>query len=181
MLNNGWYSTAKVLESKHFNDRPDPACVNLLVIHNISLPPNQFQGNYVEDFFTGRLDFDSHQYFSSIKDLKVSSHFYIRRNGEIVQFVPTQERAWHAGVSCFEGVENCNDFSIGVELAGSDEIPYTQKQYLALAKLTKCLIHNYPAITEDRIVGHCHIAPNRKTDPGNSFDWKRYKELIRVE
>jgi len=174
MFSHGWLESAQKVVSPHFNSRPESSEVSLLVIHNISLPPNQFKGNYVEEFFSGNLNHREHEYFHGIKDLKVSSHFYIRRDGQIIQFVPIDKRAWHAGVSSFEGSENCNDFSIGIEMAGGDHIPYTSKQYLALKFLTLAIKERFPKITSDRIVGHCDIAPGRKTDPGRSFDWERY-------
>ncbi len=178
MFKAGWLSSASKLPSTHFNQRPDFSEVSLLVIHNISLPPFQFTGRYVEDFFLGKLNRNIHPYFEGIKKLEVSAHFYIRRDGGIVQFVSTLDRAWHAGVSEFEGKENCNDYSVGIELAGADNIPYTRSQYLSLARLTQQIQSEYPAITQNRIVGHCDIAPNRKTDPGASFDWQRYFCLL---
>ena len=153
----------------------------MLVVHNISLPPRQFGGGYIEDFFCNQLDCTEHEYFDEIKDLKVSAHLLIKRGGEVVQFVPFNERAWHAGVSEFEGVANCNDFSVGVELEGADDVPYTQEQYDVLVSVTNCLRQYYPEIKPNRIVGHDHIAPGRKTDPGPSFDWSYFKQLIKED
>ena len=158
------------MASPNFNQRPDDH-INMVVIHNISLPPNQFSGHFIEDFFCNELDCSAHPYFQEIKDLKVSAHLLIKRDGEMIQFVPFNERAWHAGVSEFQGQSNCNDVSIGIELEGADDIPYTQQQYQCLANVTLSLCEQYPLITRERIVGHCDIAPGRKTDPGPSFDW----------
>ena len=152
--------------------------VSLLVVHNISLPPNQFGGPFIEDFFCNQLDCTAHDYFQEIHTLQVSAHLLIRRDGSLVQFVPFNQRAWHAGVSEFEGRDNCNDFSIGIELEGADHIAYEACQYDVLAKVTQALMQSYPAITPSRIVGHNQIAPQRKTDPGESFDWPTYQTLL---
>lgn len=154
--------------SENYNERPDK--IELIVIHNISLPPKKFGGNEIIDFFCNQLDCNSHPYFLKIKNLKVSSHLLIRRDGEIIQFVDFDKRAWHAGVSSFAGKPQCNDFSIGIELEGADDIEYTDAQYLALNKVNKLLMETYPV---KNIVGHSDIAPGRKTDPGQSFDWVR--------
>ncbi|WP_353351087.1 1,6-anhydro-N-acetylmuramyl-L-alanine amidase AmpD [Oceaniserpentilla sp. 4NH20-0058] len=172
-------SEARWLASPNFNERPSGAPINMLVVHNISLPPKQFDNSYIEDFFCNRLDCSAHPYFEEIKDLQVSAHVLIKRSGEMVQFVPFNQRAWHAGVSEFSGETNCNDFSIGVELEGTDDIPYTEQQYYALSQLTLCLCEQYPHLTQERIVGHCNIAPQRKTDPGPSFDWSYFKQLLK--
>lgn len=164
--------------SPNFNERPDPADISLLVIHNISLPPSQFGGGHIEAFFQNCLNPADHPYFETIHQLTVSSHFLIRRDGGLLQFVPCDRRAWHAGVSTFQGRENCNDFSLGIELEGADNIPYENAQYATLAALTQLLQHHYPAITDARITGHEHIAPGRKTDPGPAFDWRRYREQL---
>jgi len=148
------------------------------VIHNISLPAGEFNNCHVEDFFAGCIDVSQHSSFQDISDLKVSSHLFIRRDGEIVQFVDFNKRAWHAGVSSFKGVEKCNDFSIGIELEGTDHIKYTDFQYDSLIQVTKSLMKTYPNITNSQICGHSDIAPNRKTDPGESFDWNRYMGSI---
>ena len=151
----------------------------MLVVHNISLPPKEFGGAYIEDFFCNQLDCQADPYFEEIKDLKVSAHLLIKRDGAMIQFVPFNERAWHAGESEFEGQSNCNDFSIGIELEGADDVPYTQQQYQTLAQVAECLLNHYPQITKNRIVGHDQIAPGRKTDPGESFDWSHFKQLIK--
>ena len=156
----------------------DSKQIDLLVIHNISLPPRQFGGPYIDDFFAGELDPDEHPFFEEISGVRVSSHLLIRRTGEVVQYVPLHKRAWHAGVSSFEGREKCNDFSIGIELEGADDIPFEEAQYEALAKITRLLLKAYPSMNQERITGHSDIAPGRKTDPGPAFNWKRYFELL---
>lgn len=163
--------------SPNFGARPCTD-ISLLVIHNISLPPGQFGGGYVQRFFQNELSIDQHPYFAEIAELQVSSHFLIERTGTLVQFVNMNDRAWHAGLSSFAGRDNCNDYSIGIELEGTDDIPYTDAQYKVLADLTKAVQCQYPAITMDRITGHEHIAPGRKTDPGPAFDWLRYRADI---
>ena len=168
------------LRSPHCNERPDPNDISLLVIHNISLPPGEFDNDYVEQFFQGKLNPVLHPYFKTIQDLQVSSHLYIKRNGEIIQFVPFHQRAWHAGVSSFNGRSACNDFSIGIELQGVDDLAYTEEQYQALAQITLSIMAKYPSIEKNTIVGHCDIAPGRKTDPGEAFDWVKYYALIGV-
>lgn len=175
---NGWWHKARVVRSTHCDRRPDPSDISLLVIHNISLPPGKFGGADVEDFFTGKLERDADPYFSTIAHLRVSAHFFIRRDGEVVQFVSTEQRAWHAGVSSFDGRERCNDFSIGIELEGSDDCAFTDAQYLQLSALTQDIMALYPAISSARISGHQHIAPIRKTDPGPFFDWGRYRASL---
>ena len=170
-----WIAEAKRCISPNQDTRPDQATVDLLVIHNISLPPGNFGGPWIQDLFLNDLDTAVHPYFASIAGLCVSSHFLIRRDGELLQFVPMSNRAWHAGTSCFDGREACNDFSIGIELEGSDDTPFTHAQYLQLAKLAKQIMLTYPAITSERIVGHSDIAPGRKTDPGPFFDWQRLR------
>lgn len=164
--------------SPNCDERTNAEDISLLVIHNISLPPGEFGGPEIQDFFQNNLDIAAHTYFQEIAQLRVSSHLLIRRDGQVLQFVPFNLRAWHAGVSNFQGREKCNDFSIGIEMEGTDEIPYTDEQYEALADITRELMHHYPAITPDRITGHSDIAPGRKTDPGPSFDWDRYENLI---
>ena len=161
------------MPSPNFNQRPTTAAISLLVIHNISLPPGQFGGAHICDFFTNCLDSGAHPYFREIADLRVSAHLLIRRNGDVVQFVSFHDRAWHAGQSCFEGADNCNDFSLGIELEGSDDTPYTDQQYCCLTALIRVLLAHYPGLSKKRIVGHSDIAPGRKTDPGSCFDWRR--------
>ena len=174
----GKLSNSTYIESPNFNERPLDASINLLVIHGISLPPGEFGQKWIQSFFCNALDPSCHPYFETIVDLKVSSHLLIERDGTIWQFVPFSKRAWHAGLSVFEGRGNCNDFSIGVELEGTDDIPYTERQYHTLAAVTLAIMKAYPAITQERIVGHSDIAPDRKTDPGESFDWNYFRKLI---
>lgn len=174
----GWVTDAKVCRSPNYNERPAGVTVSLLVIHNISLPPGCFDNHYIECFFQNSLPSDDHPYFESIKDLQVSSHFLIKRTGEVVQFVSCDDRAWHAGVSEFEGRDNCNDYSIGIELEGADDVEYTDSQYEKLSELTLAIQNTYSMINIDRIVGHQDIAPGRKTDPGSAFDWSAYRESI---
>jgi len=145
-----------------------------LVIHNISLPPREFGASFIEELFLAKLNPDAHPYFAQIAHLRVSAHVLIRRDGGIMQFVPFHQRAWHAGASHHDGRDQCNDFSIGIELEGADDIPYTDVQYHALQVITQQLLETYPQITKERIVGHEDIAPGRKTDPGPAFDWTRY-------
>ena len=178
MISNGWLSVAKPIASPHFNDRPDIDDISLLVIHNISLPPNVYGNNFVEQFFLGQLDSKVHPYFEEIASLQVSSHLYIKRDGEIIQFVGFNDRAWHAGQSTYLGRDNCNDFSIGIELEGSDFEDYTDQQYRQLINATIEIRKAYPKILLNNLVGHCDIAPTRKTDPGPFFDWKTYKREI---
>ncbi len=173
-IDDGWASGVRTCPSPHCNSRPPAENISLLVIHNISLPPGDFGGGFVQAFFTGSLDPQQHPYFAEIAPLRVSAHFFIERHGEITQFVSCQERAWHAGVSRYGGRSECNDFSVGVELEGTDTQPYTDAQYQSLLVLTHALQVAYPAITPCRITGHEFIAPQRKTDPGPSFDWRRY-------
>ncbi|GGZ46981.1 1,6-anhydro-N-acetylmuramyl-L-alanine amidase AmpD [Paraglaciecola chathamensis] len=167
---------ARQVTTTHKDQRPDPRDISLLVIHNISLPPNQFDTPYIEDFFAGKLAPKAHPYFQVIHEMRVSAHCVIKRDGELIQFVPFDERAWHAGLSSFQGRQRCNDYAIGVELEGADHIPYTNQQYTALLKLSQILMHTYPKITLGRIVGHNDIAPGRKTDPGVAFDWQRFRQ-----
>jgi AmpD protein len=177
-IKNGWLNSATQMPSPNIDQRPDVADISLLVIHNISLPPNQFGGGYIGQFFTNCLNPDDHDYFAGICQLKVSSHLLIDRLGEITQFAGFDQRAWHAGVSQFDGRENCNDFSIGIEMEGADHIPYTEVQYQVLAEVTDLLLQAHPLLSAERIVGHSDIAPGRKTDPGEAFDWGRYKRQI---
>ncbi|MCJ8168488.1 1,6-anhydro-N-acetylmuramyl-L-alanine amidase AmpD [Atopomonas sediminilitoris] len=174
----GWCNGATVCPSPHFNQRPDPADISLLVIHNISLPPRQFGTGWVPRFFAGQLDPAAHPYFAEIADLRVSAHFFIERDGALTQFVSCNDRAWHAGQSCFAGREACNDYAIGIELEGCDDVAYTEAQYVQLQALTVAIQAAYPAVTAERITGHEHIAPGRKTDPGAAFDWQRYRTAL---
>ena len=176
-ISRGWLEATRHSPSPNFNERPEGCEISLLVIHNISLPPGEFGGSWIDDLFHNRLDPDGHPYFSEIHGLEVSAHCLIRRDGEIIQYVPFDKRAWHAGDSSFCGTGNCNDFSIGIELEGTDDEPFTDAQYASLATLTTTIRECYPAITDERVVGHSDIAPERKTDPGPAFDWQRYREL----
>jgi AmpD protein len=178
MSSNGWYDNARHVFSPYFDVRPNGSDISLLVIHNISLPPGQFGGPYIEQFFTGKLNPDDHPFFQVIDKMGVSAHCLIRRDGEVVQFVSFLDRAWHAGQSSFAGRERCNDYSIGIELEGSDFVAYTEQQYLSLVQLTDTLVSNFPQITRQRITGHQYIAPLRKTDPGLVFDWKKYQDQL---
>jgi AmpD protein len=162
---------ATQVESPNFNNRPDENEISLIVIHCISLPPNEFGESYIQDLFCNRLNPNTHPYFETIYTLQVSAHLLIRRDGECVQFVPFNKRAWHAGISTFQARENCNDFSIGIELEGSETIPYTADQYEKLNLVIRFLRETYPNLKH--IAGHSDIAPNRKTDPGASFDWSK--------
>lgn len=175
----GWLPRIRRVPSPNCDARPDPEDVSLLVIHNISLPPGRFGGLHVEELFTNRLDPKTHPYFAGIHQLRVSSHLFINRRGRVTQFVPLSQRAWHAGVSEFQGRSRCNDFSIGIELEGTDDRPFTRAQYARLVPLTKELMRRYPRITPKRITGHSDIAPGRKTDPGPHFDWKRYRAALK--
>ena len=167
---NGYLSQAVQLPSPNFDER-ETCDICLLVIHNISLPPDEFGGDGVERLFTNTLDRSAHPYYQTIPAGRVSSHFFIRRDGELIQFVSCLKRAWHAGVSLWQGRDRCNDFAIGIELEGSDNVPFTDAQYAVLGTLTSALRSAYPI---RGIAGHSHIAPGRKTDPGPYFDWLRY-------
>ena len=173
-IENHIFKNIKFLNSPNYNERPYNSKISLLVLHAISLPPSVYGKNYVEDFFMNKLNASDHDYFDQIKDLKVSSHLYIKRNGKMIQFVPLNKRAWHAGESSYKGIEDCNDYSIGIELEGSDNDYFSDEQYKMLIKTTKSIIKNYSEIDKDKIVGHSDIAPGRKTDPGNKFEWNRY-------
>lgn len=169
---------ARWCASPNYNERPSGATPSLLVVHNISLPPGQFTGDAIEQFFCNQLDSTAHPYFQTIADLKVSSHLLIRRDGSVLQFVNLKDRAWHAGRSSFEGENECNDFSIGIELEGTDETPYTDAQYERLSALSALIMDAWPEITMGRITGHSDIAPGRKTDPGPAFDWPRFLSQV---
>tara|TARA_Y100000389_G_scaffold3331_1_gene3259 strand:- start:254 stop:793 length:540 start_codon:yes stop_codon:yes gene_type:complete len=162
------------LESPNFNDRPVDEDISLLVIHSISLPPKKYNTDHIERFFLNELDFSSHNFYKNIDGMKVSAHVLIKRNGEVIQFVPFNKRAWHAGVSSYKGKNDCNNFSIGIELEGSDDDIFEDIQYEKLSLITSLLIEEYDLITKDNIKGHSDIAPERKTDPGVLFDWDRY-------
>lgn len=176
----GWLRGVRRLESDNANERPAGAQgeISLLVIHNISLPPGRFGGGFIEALFLNTLDCSLHPYFECLRELHVSAHLLIDRRGRLTQFVPFARRAWHAGESCFEGRSACNDFSIGIELEGTDERPYTRAQYRSLQRVTRKLLHHYPALTVAGIVGHADIAPGRKTDPGAAFDWTGFRAAL---
>ena len=177
-IKDGWLVNERRVLSPHFDQRPEPQDISLLIIHYISLPPEQFGGGYIDDFFQGKLDPQAHPYFQEISPLRVSAHCLIERTGRITQYVNFADRAWHAGLSCFEGRDKCNDFAIGIELEGSNEQPFTDAQYAALQALTQEIMRTYPHITKERIVGHCDVSPGRKIDPGQYFDWQRYLQNI---
>jgi N-acetyl-anhydromuramoyl-L-alanine amidase len=164
--------------SPHRDERPAGVQPDLIVMHNISLPPDEFGGPWIERLFNGHLPPDQHPYFAEILGLRVSSHVLIRRDGEIVQFVPFQQRAWHAGVSTFEGRDACNDFSIGIELEGTDDMPYEGVQYAQAGAVIRALLAAYPTLGAQRVVGHSDIAPGRKTDPGPAFSWPGLQAAI---
>ena len=173
---NGWWSLAEHIASPNFGPRPPGVEVSLVVLHSISLPPGQYGGTAIERFFCNRLDAAEHPYFESLRGLKVSAHFVIRRDGRVQQFVSCDERAWHAGASAWRGRENCNDYSIGIELEGLEGEPFEDAQYLRLAPLLRSLALRYPLA---EVVGHQHVAPGRKGDPGAGFEWPRLQRLLR--
>jgi len=174
----GLLAEAIQISSDNNDDRPDNESIRLIVVHNISLPPGEFGGPYISQLFTNQLNKTEHPYFADIYQLKVSSHLLIRRDGEVIQYVPFHKRAWHAGASSYCGAECCNDFSIGIELEGTDDVPYEPVQYEKLAKLIRELRQSYPDINKNAITGHCDIAPGRKTDPGPAFNWDHLQKLI---
>lgn len=175
MIADHWLAGAERLLSPNCSDRPAGTAISLLVIHNISLPPGEFGGPWIDQLFLNRLEVGAHPYFGGIAHLRVSAHLLIRRDGQLIQYVPFNKKAWHAGQSCFEGRESCNDFSIGIELEGCDDQPFSDHQYAVLVQVTRELREAYPDLTPARIVGHSDIAPGRKTDPGPCFDWQRYQ------
>ena len=177
-IKDGWLMGVEHCPSPHFNQRPSADDISLLVIHNISLPPGKFGSNHISQLFLGQLDPTDDPYFVDIYQLQVSAHCLVRRDGSIIQYVSFNDKAWHAGVSSYCGREKCNDFSIGIELEGTDSIPYTNIQYQQLVCLVKKLQEYYPLISHNHLVGHCDIAPGRKTDPGESFDWHYFKSLL---
>jgi AmpD protein len=169
----GWLSVAHRIPSPNADERPPGTVVSLVVIHAISLPPNDFGGTGIVDLFTNRIDPEAHPYYQQIQGLRVSSHFLIRRDGEVLQFVSCRRRAWHAGISHWQGRDRCNDFSIGIELEGCDQLPFEDVQYRALDSLLVEIFRHYPI---DAVAGHDDIAPGRKTDPGPCFDWSRVRQ-----
>jgi AmpD protein len=172
---NGILARARQIASTNEDARPANATIRLLVIHGISLPPGHFGGAAIEKLFSNSLDHEAHESYQPLRGLRVSAHFLIRRGGALLQFVACDRRAWHAGVSVWDGQERCNDFSIGIELEGADHIPYTESQYRQLARLTGEILNRHPIAD---VVGHCHIAPGRKTDPGPAFRWDLYRSLL---
>ena len=171
----GWLTKAEKHISPNFDQRPKNTDIKLIVIHNISLPPENFEPENVKKFFMNELDFETHKFFQEIRGLKVSSHFVIDRIGKIYQFVSVYDRAWHAGASSFKNQENCNDFSLGIELIGSDNTPFEDNQYISLNELIETLCNSFPKINKENIVGHSEIAPGRKSDPGPFFDWSKIR------
>ncbi|WP_440996181.1 1,6-anhydro-N-acetylmuramyl-L-alanine amidase AmpD [Arhodomonas sp. SL1] len=177
---NGRVAPARWCPSPNHDARPQGTEIDAVILHGISLPPGRFDGDGIERLFTNRLEPDGHPFYREITGLRVSSHLLIRRDGELVQFVPLHRRAWHAGRSSLAGRVECNDFSIGIELEGTDDIPYADAQYATLGPLLAALIRAYPAIRPHRVVGHCHVAPGRKTDPGPVFEWRRLERELGV-
>ena len=171
----GWHAHAQRLDSPNFGARPQGACIDLIVVHSISLPPGQYGGDHVQRLFTNQLDWEAHPYFQSIRGLEVSSHFYVRRDGTLWQFVSCHDRAWHAGQSSYRGRANCNDDSIGIELEGLEGHTFEEAQYQTLAQLCQDIGLAFPV---QHIAGHEHIAPGRKQDPGPGFSWDRLKNLL---
>lgn len=171
LLESGWLENIKHKRSPNCNERPDKGDISLLVIHSISLPPGEYGNCYIDDFFCNNLQVTEHPYFQEISRLQVSAHILINRQGDLTQYVSFLDRAWHAGQSSFQGRENCNDFSIGIELEGLEGCYFEEAQYRALAELSVLLMQHYPLITHNRITGHSDIAPDRKADPGEGFDW----------
>lgn len=180
-VESGLLRTARQVPSPNCDDRPAGVAPELIVVHGISLPPAQFGGPWIDRLFTNTLPPDRHPYFADVAGRKVSSHLLIRRDGAVVQYVPLQRRAWHAGVSSYRGRERCNDFSIGIELEGADEIAYEPAQYRALSMTILQLCAAYPSLSLEHIAGHSDIAPGRKTDPGPAFDWPRLRALLRFD
>lgn len=178
IIKDGWLESIEQQLSAFFSPREPKDNISLLVIHNISLPAGNFGGNHITDLFLGKLNADAHPSFDDIAHLQVSAHCLIRRDGSIIQYVSFNNKAWHAGISCFNDREKCNDFSIGIELEGTDDIPYEEAQYQQLSRLTASLQQHYPLITNENIVGHCDIAPIRKTDPGQIFNWPYYRQTL---
>jgi len=178
-LATGLLAGVRQVLSPHFDSRPSGCVPELIIVHGISLPPGEFGGPWIDRLFTGSLPPDAHPYFRTIAGGRVSAHGVIRRDGQIAQYVPFGERAWHAGVSEYRGRSACNDFSIGIELEGADTIPYADPQYAQLAAIIRALLGAYSTLSTDRIVGHSDIAPGRKTDPGPAFDWNRLRAALR--
>lgn len=177
-IQDGWLTGARRSDSPNCDERPAGIPVDLLVVHGISLPPGEFGGPWIAQLFGNSLPAGAHPYFADICHLRVSAHLLIRRDGSMIQFVPFNRRAWHAGASEYRGRGACNDFSVGIELEGTDELPYESIQYERLAAVARCLIAHYPGLDSQRIVGHSDIAPGRKTDPGPFFDWALFRQQL---
>jgi N-acetyl-anhydromuramoyl-L-alanine amidase len=177
----GLLEAARQVPSPNCDDRPPGVEADLIVVHGISLPPGEYGGPWIDRLFSNTLPGDGHPYFEQVAGLRVSAHLLVRRSGEIVQYVPFGRRAWHAGVSSWQGRERCNDYSIGIEVEGDDVSPYASAQYAMLARVIALLCRTYPRLSPDRLVGHSDVAPGRKTDPGPSFDWPRLRTLVRFE
>lgn len=173
-----WIRNIRRVKSPNCDKRPTRTRISLVVIHGISLPPGQYGGDYIDQLFTNTLDPDRHPYFQEIINLCVSAHVLIARGGTVTQYVPFNQRAWHAGQSSFQGCEECNNFSIGIELEGCDDEPYEDAQYQKLVNIVRAIMKAWPAVSRDRIVGHCDIAPGRKTDPGPAFDREYFYKLL---
>lgn len=179
-IGTGLIRSARQVPSPNCDERPPGTEIDMVVVHGISLPPCEYGGPWVDALFTNSLDPGAHPYFEEIHQLRVSTHLFIRRDGELVQYVPLHRRAWHAGESEFGGRRRCNDFSVGIELEGCDHRPYTDEQYHMLDQVLRALMAAYPGISPERIAGHCDIAPGRKTDPGDHFDWTRMYTALGV-
>ena len=174
----GLLTDARQVLSPHWDERPSAAAPELIVVHGISLPPGEYGGPWIEQLFCANLPPDAHPHFAEVASLRVSAHLLVRRDGSVVQFVPFTQRAWHAGASSWQQRGNCNDFSIGIELEGTDKSPYEPAQYQALAELIVALCAAYPALSSQRVVGHSDVAPGRKSDPGEAFDWPHLRSLL---
>ena len=174
----GLISPARQCLSPNRDPRPADSCLDMIVLHGISLPPGEFGGKEIESLFLNQLDWNAHPYFGEIRGMEVSAHLLIRRDGELIQFVPFTERAWHAGESHFRGRSRCNDFSIGIELEGEDDTPYDERQYRVLPAVLQAVLQAYPGLSARELAGHCDIAPGRKSDPGPAFDWLRLYDAL---
>jgi AmpD protein len=179
-IEHGWISAINQQKSDFFTPRCQDDKICLLVVHNISLPAGEFGEDHITDLFLGKINPNAHPSFEDIADLQVSAHCLIRRDGSIIQYVSFEDKAWHAGVSSFNGIDKCNDFSVGIELEGTDDIPYEEVQYQQLAKLAESLQLHYPLISNENIVGHCDIAKGRKTDPGQAFNWQYFHQCLQI-
>ncbi len=180
-IDTGLLDGATFCQSPNFNQRPDSDDINTVVVHGISLPPGEFGGQWINALFLNQLKGDEHPEFECLQGITVSSHLLIRRDGAVIQYVPFNKRAWHAGVSSFLGRENCNDYSVGIELEGTDDIAYEDAQYESLAQTVNAICFAYKKITAERIVGHCDIAPGRKTDPGKVFNWELFRKSLNLD